>query len=696
LIVTSVVGRVVQVSANLEDHTGVTPKEALGWPLFEILALGNGLASSGETFFHKGRLYDITRHRITEGGEIVELEPRNLDEKVDSYRRSQAAVAAFGQTKTIRELADQLAESVQKVCGFDRIMIYRFLDDGTGVVISEVKVDAAESYLDIRFPATDIPPQARALYVKNWTRLIADVEYRPVPLLAQDSADSPEALDMSACALRSVSPVHVQYLKNMGVTASMSISLVKDNRLWGLIACHHMSPWYGSRQIRQACELIGQVGSMQINSLEAWRLNSRRDRAREIVNRLTANLRANGPGAESPVFDHSDLLDLVHASGAAILSPTGCTLLGATPSTMDIQRVFTRLSDEDSQGVFSCNSLVQISPDAERFASLASGALAISTTKSSSHRILWFRPEVTETITWAGRPEKQVNEAGFIAPRQSFAAWAAGRKFHSRPWTDEDLEAAEQLRIALLELELTRLAEELETRVQQRTIELQKSIDELNGFTYSVSHDLRTPLRGMVGNSRILLEDYGEEVSQGARKVLKSIESNALKMASLVDDLLSFARLGRQEVSPKRVDVSGIATKAAKKLIALGWPCDGLELTVKPGMIAQGDSNLLDILFTILIENGCKYRAAEDSPKIEIGSTEIEESEVFFVKNSGIGFEMQYAERIFRPFERLHTDAQFPGTGIGLANARRIVERHSGRMWAEGTPGRGATFFFNL
>jgi light-regulated signal transduction histidine kinase (bacteriophytochrome) len=252
------------------------------------------------------------------------------------------------------------------------------------------------------------------------------------------------------------------------------------------------------------------------------------------------------------------------------------------------------------------------------------------------------------------------------------------------------------LRILILENEIKSVHASLEERVRARTLALQKAVDELNGFTYSVSHDLRAPLRAMVGYSRIILEEYTEEASSGLLDKLRRIESNALRMANLVDDLLAYARLGRQELQTVSTNLTALAHKCANTLIQQGWPCEGLALHVQEGMVAQVDPVQIEILLTILIENGCKYRIREEPAEIWISAVRHPDQMVVEVRNRGIGFDNKFLDRIFRPFERLHRDEQYPGTGIGLANASRIVERHGGSIWADGRPGEGASFFFSV
>lgn len=253
--------------------------------------------------------------------------------------------------------------------------------------------------------------------------------------------------------------------------------------------------------------------------------------------------------------------------------------------------------------------------------------------------------------------------------------------------------AIERVRIAreLAESEhrLRAISADLERRVAARTADLQKALDELSGFTYSISHDLRAPIRAIVSSSRILIEDYAHELSSEARAELDRQAVAGQKLGRLVDDLLDYARLGGDRLRRAPVDISAIAEKAVSNLHETG---ENAEFRIEPRLTAFADSELMEIVFTILFDNAGKYRRRGSRAHIEL----VRDGHAFRVRDDGIGFDMKFVDKLFRPFERLHRDQAYKGTGIGLANARRIVDRHGGRIWAESQPDQGATFWFTL
>lgn len=257
-----------------------------------------------------------------------------------------------------------------------------------------------------------------------------------------------------------------------------------------------------------------------------------------------------------------------------------------------------------------------------------------------------------------------------------------------------ELEASNQaLRQEIVERE--RLNAELEQRVRERTAELQTANHELEAFAYSVSHDLRAPLRGVNGWSRALVEEYGGEMDERALEYLHRIRSEGQRMTSLIEDLLRLSRVSRAEIRAARIDLSELAEAVATR-VREGHPNRQIEFRILPGMLTRSDAGLLEVVLTNLVDNAIKFTSREPTARIDLGQTRQDGQDVFYVRDNGIGFDMAYADEIFGPFQRLHNTREFPGTGIGLATARRIVQRHGGSIWAESKPGDGATFYFTL
>lgn len=696
---------VVQASANLIDHLGVTVESALGRPLAAVAGpeaarwlteeARHPVAHQRPVYLGTmespgGRYYDMLAHHH-DGLLVCEFEPSSRDGAA-TFRHMYPLLGDFlnllTDVNTVVEMCQIAADEIRNLTAFGRVMVYRFNEEGHGEVLAESRDAAYPSYLGQRFPAADIPPQARALYVQNRVRLIHDANYTPAPLAPVNNPLTGQPTDLGFAALRSVSPVHLQYMRNMGTYASMSVSLVVDGRLWGLVSCHHEHPCHVAFGKRSACEQLGQLLALRIASREtADELNFRLD-VRRIMVSVLARLTKGVDFIDNLAGVFPELLQFARASGVAVLFNGRIASFGACPDDPALRDLVAWLASIDHGEIFHTDALHQHYQGAAAIQAQASGLLALPISRVHQHYLLWFRAEQVSTIEWAGNPNTK-NEPGKLSPRASFDSWKETVHGRSMPWHPGELELALEFRTALLGIALER-AEQMAELAE----ELGRANKELEAFSYSVSHDLRAPLRHIVGFSDLLLEANVAD-PQRQRRFLTNIKDSARLAGKLVDDLLSFSQMGRAALRPVQVDMVGLVQACIEKVM-LDAPGREVEWEVAALPSIYADPVFLRLALLNLLANAVKFTATRESAKIRITFEENESETIFHVADNGVGFSMEYVHKLFGVFQRLHRMEDFQGTGIGLANVRRIVERHGGRVWAEGTLDQGATFSFAI
>jgi light-regulated signal transduction histidine kinase (bacteriophytochrome)/ActR/RegA family two-component response regulator len=405
-----------------------------------------------------GAMLEFSAH-LSGGLLVLEVEPRPRGDPFDAIEAVQAMVARADSTHSLSDLLDSAVAEVGAATGFDRVMLYRFREDDSGHVVAEHRRSAAvASFLDLHYPASDIPAQARELYCNNWIRTIPDVAYQPQPLSPPDNPKTGRPLDLSFSALRSVSPVHLEYLTNMGIAASMSLSLVVGGKLWGLIACHHNEPLYLSARTRAAMELFAHLVSLEIRGRIDLAESVARVRARDVQAELVVGMTAAGlpqlAGAKP------NLLDLISVPGAALVVADRIVLLGRTPTVAAVKALAEWLGGAMGDGLYVSDHLGEDYPDAAALVDSAAGVLALSISRTPRDYVIWFLPEMIGAVTWAGEPTKALVHGPLgdrLTPRKSFAAWTEMVQGRSRPWTDVEIESAKGLGVAVLDVVLRQM-----------------------------------------------------------------------------------------------------------------------------------------------------------------------------------------------------------------------------------------------
>lgn len=494
---------VLQCSENLADFIDLPVNGVLGKTLENLLdhaaleQLVPLMQAAGEQHSVSGRICvtwqqkrsDLTvRLFVSASAYVIEL-VRSTEEYATEHlsgllRTVQRSLLALSEDTDSYHYFQQVACVVRELTSFERVMVYRFDSNWDGEVIAESREESVHSYLGSRFPASDIPPQARRLYTRNPVRQIADTEAVPVAIVPELNPLTMAPLDMTFSVLRSLSPVHIEYLRNMGVRASMSISLLQNGRLWGLIACHHREPKQVSNAVQEAGSFLSQIVSSKLSLLEVHEWRNLGMEASRIVGALLKNITID---TEEAIYRHllPDLLDLLDASGVIMVVEGRRYVYGDLPSHADTEDLILWLSTQSAAETVSCNHLGERFPSATRYAEVASGLLATPLSEAMNNCIIWLRKEKLRTVHWAGRPEKIFHEdaAGVrLSPRKSFEAWQEIWRGRSAPWSHIEVETAKSIALALTQGLAQKAQLELAQAEKKRVDEALREVSQYRAF----------------------------------------------------------------------------------------------------------------------------------------------------------------------------------------------------------------------
>ena len=461
--------------------------------------------------------YDLTVHMAASNA-IVEIVPRRGADTLttDPIVLVKSMVGRLKRASTLERFLQLATQQVRAVTGFDRVMIYKFLPDGSGQVMAEALRAGLPPFMGLRYPASDIPAQARALYRRQWLRLIPDVSYVPVPLLSH-TASAAEA-DLSLASLRSVSPIHIEYLHNMKSAATLTISLMVGDTLWGLISCHHSSPRRISSATCAAAELFGQIFSLQIEAKEQARELVLAAELRAAHDRLVAEMTPEVSIFDDPERYRAVVEELFSCDGYGVWSDGRFTGIGAVPPQGAIADLLRHLGERSPNEPYATSALSAELASAAAYVAEVSGVLSIPFSRRPREYLLLFRREVAQAVTWGGNPNKPVvieDGGARIGPRKSFEAWREIVRGRAVPWRPAELQVAEMLRVSLLEVILRRA--DIVNRERRAAQESQAIlIAELNHRVKNILALIRSLVRQSRQNA-VSMESFAQDLEQRIR-----------------------------------------------------------------------------------------------------------------------------------------------------------------------------------
>ncbi|WP_207486024.1 histidine kinase dimerization/phosphoacceptor domain -containing protein [Arenibaculum pallidiluteum] len=624
LVVDPATLRVSVASANAETAFGQEAAVLLGRPLAELLgsdfaAAVQQAAVAGaipgdhpyrQTVTLAGRRQDTVSH-LHGGKVLIELEPAPAPEDFPSPQHAdlQEAVSRLRDAASVFALGQVLAETARSLTGFERVVVYRFDEDWHGEAVAEDRSAGMQPLLGLRFPASDIPAQARDLYTRSRSRFVVDRDYVPVPLVGSPDAAAP--VDLSFAQLRSLSPVHLEYQRNLGVNGSMSVAVMTAGRLWGLLIGHHRRPHYVAPEARLAVRILADTFALRLQELEGQIAWDRQQRHLEVQSRLLCQMAGSDDWVAALAAGETTILDLFGAGGAAVVWDGKATPIGETPLPDAILELAAWLRHRPFQGrIFFTDRLPHEHPAFASYARVASGVLAAAVNESRETMLLWFRPEVVGTVVWSGDPRKPLADegSGLVLPRRSFERWVEERAGISASWPRWHADIARTLTGAIEDVILRHQRKVRELQDKQRALTesvaaQRELLDQKDLLAREIDHRVKNSLQIVAS----ILQMQGRRVrDEEARQALVEAQGRVMGISRVHESLF-------RSTDARLVDLGQTVRNLCNDLAAMAGPLRHLAATVEPGIhVDSAVAVSLALVTAELVTNAFKYAYAPD------------------------------------------------------------------------------------
>ena len=622
---------------------------------------------------------------------LLEFEPDFSNLHDDLQRVVGRSLSEMLGDSDLNKLLKNAAVQIKKIIDYDRVMIYKFLEDGHGEVVAEEKNTELNGWLGLHYPASDIPQQARELYKINHTRLISDVQTEPSAISTFQEI-SATTLDLTHSVLRAVSPIHIQYLKNMGVASSFSISIMSHGELWGLVACHNYTPRFINYKERESANLIGQVLSSALTFRQQEEDLLKSNRLKEAIVALSKGLLRNTNIEEALFSQPVTLMHAVDATGVVMAYDNRFFTDGITPDDSFLKELINWLNENMEHQFYESNSFPAEYPAALRFKDCASGIVACRLSKELKEYIIWFRPEYISTVNWAGDPNKDdgLNAEGLsqISPRKSFEVWSQTVRYTANTWANEDIKSA-----ILIREEVAFAISKKASEVRVLNEKLKEAYDELDAFSYTISHDLKNPLTSIKSYSQLLARN--ESLDSKGKTMVDRILISTDKMEVMIKEVLRYSQVGQHKTYPTYVNMEKLLQDLREELL-ISSEHENLQIIIGDSKEVYGDQTMVMQVFSNLLGNAVKYSKNSVDPIVKVSCEDTGDCIQYSVADNGIGIDPKDMDKIFELFTRSDDVSAYEGTGVGLSIVKKIMEKHNGKIWIESNPQEGSVFYVSF
>ncbi|SEM10851.1 Bacteriophytochrome (light-regulated signal transduction histidine kinase) [Chryseobacterium taichungense] len=643
-----------------------------------------------ETFFDKIFLEDKQYHLSafrSKGNIFLELEKvivnpnKQISNKYDN----------FYIVENDQEIWDQLLNILSKIVNYDRMMVYKFMMDGSGKVVAEKTNDNLESYLGLHYPESDIPIQARELYLKKRKRIFSNVHAETVPLLSKTH----ENIDLTYSTSRGMSPVHGQYIKNSGASSSFSVSIIIDDYLWGLVTCQNSEPKHIDLEDRVQAGIFTALASNAYSSFKSKNELNYRLELNDRASRLKAEFLKYNSLFDSLIENKAEIRNFLDADGMAVIAEEKIVTDGTTPDVSAIERITKWAHENTEDSIYLSRSFLRDFGKELDLDNKSAGVVIYFVERSKNNLLIWFRKEFDEHIDWAGNPEKKIEtiyqngeQKQMFSPRTSFKIFTEDIKGNSKRWNSRNVVALQSVRDLILET-----SHKNYNTIKRLNDELKKVNEELDSFSYTISHDLGTPLTVMKLNAQMLLKTLNDE-SEKSKNKINSIIEEIDNMAEMMHDVLQLSRAKHSEIQLESLETYQTIEKIIENAkITFGTPDSEVVIKDCPEVLA--DKTMLHQAFLNIINNAIKYSSQQEKPRVEIEGTEEGDHVIYRISDNGIGIPQENKHKMFKIFNRMDNAKKFKGNGVGLSIVHRIMKRIGGNVDYESSK-EGTTFILTF
>ena len=587
-----------------------------------------------------------------------------------------------------------LLKEIQEIIDFDRAMIYQFLYDGSGEVIEESVKDGLESYLHLHYPESDIPAQARALYLKNPVRITSHASGKTYPILGTEK----EKIDLTYSVTRATSPVHVQYIKNSGMEASFSTSIIINGVLWGIVACQNAKPKHLDLQSRLLVETLTRT------SANAYATFKSRETLEDYqrINLNNISLRQNllseenfGKALENNI---DDIMKTCGAEGMIIKINNEILTHGNVPNLSDIEKIidWSKVNNQDfEENIFISSTFCKTSNLELDDSDISCGIIISVLGNNTSDMLIWIRKEQGQKIKWAGNPEKKTIseikdgvEIIKFSPRKSFEIWKEYVKDTALPWKSKEIESAKWITSVILKASHTKSSQILDLNNQLKELN-----QELDSFSYTISHDLNTPLTVIKLNAQLMKRIVKSEDS--SHKYLDNIVNQVDTMSDMIKNVLELSKIKKSEIELKKIEVDLLINKLAEDS-KVSFDAPHTEIIIENTPEVLGDPTMVYQVFGNVIGNAIKYSSKSSNPTVKIIGEVFNNEVTYKITDNGIGIDKKDADKMFKIFSRMSNAKAFNGNGVGLNIVQHLMEKMGGAISYESESGVGTTFILKF